>query len=84
MIRAGSMLLMFCKEVFRKVAELDNLKTVHSVELTEWLIEHAPEELTEIADALRRFRIPPALSPVFPARLPDLETESNVAHRGGP
>jgi hypothetical protein len=47
------MLLIFCKEVLHKVAELDYLKTIDSVEPTESPIEDAPEELTDIADKLR-------------------------------
>jgi hypothetical protein len=48
-------------EVFRKLADLEYLKTVHSAEITEWLIENAPEDLADIADMLRRVLAHPAL-----------------------
>jgi hypothetical protein len=41
------------KRVFREVADLDFRKTVHSIELTSWLIENDPVKLGDVADDIR-------------------------------
>ena len=41
------------REVFKRIANLEYRKTTHSVELTEWLIEHDPEKLRDLADLIR-------------------------------
>ena len=40
------------KDVFWKAAELEFRKTTHSVELTKWFIDNAPEKLKEISDVI--------------------------------
>jgi hypothetical protein len=47
-VRADQLL----KDLFWAVAELDYRKTNHSVELTQWLVDYAPDKLAEIADMI--------------------------------
>ena len=65
------------------MAELDYLKIVDSVDLPEWLSNMRRKSRRRSLIMSGRFWIPPALSSRLPARLPDLETEWNVAHRVG-
>jgi hypothetical protein len=48
-IRADALL----KKLFWNVAGLEYRKTTHSVELTQWLIDHAPEKLSEVAEMIQ-------------------------------